>query len=255
MKIELFNTEANNIWRKVTSQSAPDQLHVELDLHKKLLNFFQVGEYYYWVFNLTTFELDIVSNGVLSVLGYTPAEFSLQLLMDITHPDDRPWFLNYENSAAAFLKGLPLEKLTRYKVRYDFRLKSKGGKYVRLLHQSAVIEHDENGQLIRTIGVHTDITSLKPEGKPILSFIGLDGEPSYIDVDVEKLFTVSKEPLSKREKQILLLIMDGRSSKEISGMLNISKQTVDTHRNNMLAKNDLRNTGELIAKAIRLGWI
>ena len=44
-------------------------------------------------------------------------------------------------------------------------------------------------------------------------------------------------------------------SKEISCILNISKQTVDTHRKNMLHKNNLSNTGELIGKAIRYGWI
>ena len=42
---------------------------------------------------------------------------------------------------------------------------------------------------------------------------------------------------------------------KISSILNISKQTVDTHRKNMLHKNNLNNTGELVAKAIRYGWI
>ena len=36
---------------------------------------------------------------------------------------------------------------------------------------------------------------------------------------------------------------------------NISKQTVDTHRKNMVHKKHLNNTGELIGKAIRNGWI
>jgi DNA-binding CsgD family transcriptional regulator len=37
--------------------------------------------------------------------------------------------------------------------------------------------------------------------------------------------------------------------------LNIGKQTVDTHRNNMIERNHLRNTSELIAKAIKQGWV
>jgi DNA-binding CsgD family transcriptional regulator len=53
----------------------------------------------------------------------------------------------------------------------------------------------------------------------------------------------------------LTLLMEGRLSKEISQILKISKQTVDTHRKNMLGKKKLSNTSELVGKAIRHGWI
>jgi len=89
----------------------------------------------------------------------------------------------------------------------------------------------------------------------MFSIIGLDDEPSYINIDVEKVFTVSKEVLSRREKEILLLIMDGKLSKEIGDILHISKQTIDTHRTNMITKCQVKNTSELVAKAIRQGWI
>ncbi len=255
METELFNTEASKIWKRITSDVPRGQLQVEIDLYKKLLNFFQAGDYFYWIFNLQNFCLDMVSDEMTAVLGYQKAEFSLEMLMDAVHPDDRPYFLNFENKALEFLSALPIEKLMKYKVRHDFRVKAKDGRYVRLLHQAIIIQHDENGQIMRTLGFETDITHIKPEGKPTLSFIGLEGEPSYINVDVENVFTVSKELLSKREKQILLLIMEGKLSKEIGQILHISKQTVDTHRNNMLAKCNAANTSELIVKAIRQGWV
>ena len=116
-------------------------------------------------------------------------------------------------------------------------------------------EHDKNGGVSRTLGVHTDITYLKQEGKPVLSFIGMDGEPSYLDVGAKNIFIESKEELTKREKQVLKLLIEGKLSKEISDILKISKQTVDTHRKNMVHKKNLSNTSELIGKAIRYGWI
>jgi len=255
MNTELFRAEAKNIWEKVTSNTAPQQLDFELDLFKKLLNFFQVGDYFYCVFNLQEIRLDKVSDDVLPVLGYQASEFTIELLMENIHPDDRPWFLNFENKAREFLSALPVEKLMKYKIRHDFRIKKKDGTYIRLLHQAMIIEHDENGQILRTVALETDITHLKPEGKPTMSIIGLENEPSYIDVDVEKIFTISGENLTKREKQILTLIMEGKLSKEIGKMLHISKQTVDTHRNNMIEKNNVKNTSELIAKAIKQGWV
>jgi DNA-binding CsgD family transcriptional regulator len=243
MDTPTFNKEATNIWQKATSDATPEQLNLELDLYKKLLSFFQVGDYFYCVYNLRDFILDVVH----------PNTF--EILMDNIHPDDRAWFLNFENKIGEFLAGLPVQKLMNYKARYDFRIKKKDGTYVRLLHQSIIIEHDEKGMVLRTLGLATDITHLKPEGTPLLSIIGLDGEPSYINVDVKKVFAVSKEFLSKREKQVLLLIMEGKLSKEIGEILNIGKQTVDTHRNNMIERNHLRNTSELIAKAIKQGWV
>ena len=255
MKLELFNTEANNIWKKAAGAPDIGQLRVELDLYKKLLSFFQVGDYYYMIFNIPVLELEFTSKEIELVLGYRPSEFKMQVLLDLIHPEDRSYFLNFENKAAEFLVMLPIEKLMKYKVRYDYRIKKKDGAYIRILQQSTAIEHDEKGGLIRTLAVHTDITPLKPDGKPVLSFIGLDGEPSYINVDVDKVFAASKEIFSRREKQVLALLIEGKMSKEIATTLNISKQTVDKHRKNVIAKNGLKNTVELVSSAIKSGWL
>lgn len=52
--------------------------------------------------------------------------------------------------------------------------------------------------------------------------------------------------LSEREIEVLQLIVQGKTSKEIANLLFISKNTVDTHRRNILSKTELRNTKELI---------
>jgi DNA-binding CsgD family transcriptional regulator len=255
MKLELFSAEANNIWKKAKSHPTSEKFHFEVDIYKKLLSFFLVGDYYYFIFNLATLDMEFASPDIEMVLGYQPSEFNMPKMLDIIHPDDRPFFLNFENKAGQFLMRLPFQKLMKYKVRYDYRIQKKNGEYIRILQQSTAIEQDENGRLIRTLSVHTDITHLKPDGKPVLSLIGLDGEPSYINVDVEEVFSVSKEFLSKREKQVLTLLIEGKLSKEIGSILHISKQTVDRHRKNMIARNNFNNTAELISNAIRKGWL
>jgi hypothetical protein len=234
MKLELFNTNANNIWKKAAGYSAAEQMRFELSLSKKLLNFFQVGNYFYFIFNISSFDFELVSQEIELLLGYHPSEFNINMLLEKTHPDDRPYFLNFENKAGEFLANLPVEKLMQYKVRYDYRIRKKNGEYIRILQQSMVIDHDASGGIIRTLATHTDITYLKPEVKPVFSIIGFEGEPSYIDV--EKVFNISKEILTKREKEILNLLIEGKLSKEISDILNISKETVDKHRKNMLRK-------------------
>ncbi|MEO7802135.1 MAG: LuxR C-terminal-related transcriptional regulator, partial [Ginsengibacter sp.] len=147
------------------------------------------------------------------------------------------------------------DKLMKYKVRYDIRFRKKDDTYIRILYQGCMLEHDDSGRMVRTFSVHTDITYLKKEGRPVLSFIGLEGEPSFIDVGGANIYHESKNDLTHREKQVLKLLIEGKLSKEISSQLKISKQTVDTHRKNMLHKKKLNNTNELIAKAISHGWI
>ncbi len=56
--------------------------------------------------------------------------------------------------------------------------------------------------------------------------------------------------LSPREIQVLEMILQGNTSREIAESLFISKTTVDTHRRNLLEKTGCRNTSELLLKAI-----
>ncbi len=255
MKMEVFNNEFNKLFKRFGSEASPSQLSVELELYKKLWNFFLVGDSYYFIINHHTLEVELVSNEVKAIMGYDPSEYNISFLNEILHPEDYPWYLTFGSKWIEFFSQLPLEKLMKYKVRHDYRLKKKNGEYVRILYQGILLEHDANGGFLRSLGVHSDITYLKHEGRPELSFIGMDGEPSYYNVGAENIFTESKEDLSNREKQVLTLLVEGKSSKEIGNMLYISKQTVDTHRKNMIHKKNLSNTSELVCKAIRQGWI
>jgi DNA-binding NarL/FixJ family response regulator len=64
-------------------------------------------------------------------------------------------------------------------------------------------------------------------------------------------------PLSQREIEILKMIMDGNTNNEIADKLFLSNRTVDTHRKNILAKLQLKNTAALVKyateKAVFLG--
>jgi len=61
--------------------------------------------------------------------------------------------------------------------------------------------------------------------------------------------------LTKRELQVLKLIAEEKSNKEIADSLFISTRTVDAHRRNLLDKLQAKNTASLVKYAIRLGLI
>lgn len=64
-----------------------------------------------------------------------------------------------------------------------------------------------------------------------------------------------EEIFSQREREVLYLLSQGRSSKEIADTLFITERTVESHRKNMIEKGKVKNTVELVAHAFSLGII
>lgn len=254
MKILLYE-EARKIWQIMTESKDPPDLTLDLEINKKVLNLFHVGDFYYFIFNVQKAEFDYIHPAVFDLLGYNANECTVAGMMNNIHPDDRGWFLDFENTAVNFFNNLPPEKVKKYKVRYDLRVKKADGEYVRLLQQTIPIQHDGKGTVLRTLVVHTDISHLKMAGSPVLSFIGLEGEPSFLNVAVKKSFIPARELLTKREKEVLQLMLSGMPSREIAMNLGISKQTIDKHRKNMLRKTGIKSSAEMVVKAIKEGWV
>jgi DNA-binding NarL/FixJ family response regulator len=65
----------------------------------------------------------------------------------------------------------------------------------------------------------------------------------------------SYELLTDREREILQLVAEGKTNKEIASTLNVSLYTVDTHRTHILQKLNLHSVPELILYAVRKGII
>jgi DNA-binding NarL/FixJ family response regulator len=67
--------------------------------------------------------------------------------------------------------------------------------------------------------------------------------------------SVSDESLTHRESQVLLLVAEGKSNKEIADALEISVRTVEMHRHNLRSKIGVQSTAELVQYAIRKGML
>lgn len=66
----------------------------------------------------------------------------------------------------------------------------------------------------------------------------------------QKKATKSKKSITKREKEVLKLIVEGFTSAEIAKRLFISSRTVETHRSNLMSKLGLKNTAALVRYAL-----
>ena len=63
------------------------------------------------------------------------------------------------------------------------------------------------------------------------------------------------ELLTDREKEVLQLLAEGRSNKEVATLLEVGLSTVETHRANFMEKLNLHNTAEIVLYAVRKGII
>jgi DNA-binding CsgD family transcriptional regulator len=62
-------------------------------------------------------------------------------------------------------------------------------------------------------------------------------------------------PLTSREVQVLALVADGHSTKEIAALLGISYKTADSHRSRIMEKLGVHETASLVRYAIRQGIV
>ena len=72
-----------------------------------------------------------------------------------------------------------------------------------------------------------------------------DGRKSPLEID----------PLTTREREVVKLIAEGRSSKEIADLLCISVRTVDNHRANIMEKLNMKKATDLVKYAIQKGYL
>lgn len=252
---DLVLREVQKVWSEISHYRAPAPLQVEAEIYKRLVDIVQPGDYYYMVFNPTELSLEYVSESVERVLGYKREEMTVEKNLSIIHPDDLPYFMDFEATVAKFCAELPPAKIPKYKSRYDYRVRKADGSYIRILQQIVAIQSDEQGAVLGSFIVHTDISHLKTSTKMSLSMIGLDGEPSYLDMNPVKKYIPSKELLTRREKEVLRLMAQGKTTAEIAEELYISPATVSTHRKNIHRKTETGTLLELVNLAVEKGWM
>ena len=72
---------------------------------------------------------------------------------------------------------------------------------------------------------------------------------------ISSRLAVAAKPLTRRELQVIVLICDGRTTKQIASILGIGVKTAESHRTRLMQKLDIHSTAGLVRYAIRQGLI
>jgi DNA-binding NarL/FixJ family response regulator len=110
-----------------------------------------------------------------------------------------------------------------------------------------VLKHSAGGELIEAIRAALDgrvYLSPSIQGEVLEAFIRGGGEPEKGVLE-----------LTSRQREILQLVAEGRTMKEIATQLGISTRTVESHKYDMMEKLGLKSTAELIQFAIKRGIV
>ncbi len=147
------------------------------------------------------------------------------------------------------LKTLPIEDRCDYYVSSKMRMRDRNGSYIPILHRMFYVCSCTMGNLWLDLCLYNHLPEELPPETPNGVIVN-SATGAIIKADRQKC----KDILSTREKEILRLIGQGKMSKEIAGLLSISKNTVDRHRQNILEKLQVKSSIEAcnIAKLMNL---
>jgi two-component system, NarL family, response regulator NreC len=128
--------------------------------------------------------------------------------------------------------------------------------------------HSDESYVLRALkaGARGYLLKASPEADVIAAIRAVSSGNAYFSPSITKLLVEeyvvearrrgvedTYELLSTREKEILRLLVSGKTNREIAELLFISVATVETHRNNVFQKLHLHNLAELILYAVRKG--
>ena len=88
----------------------------------------------------------------------------------------------------------------------------------------------------------------RPYFSPVIASTLLD---EYLQTMKKNKVRDSYDLLSEREKEVLQLLAEGKSNKEVASLLNLSPYTIESHRTSLMQKLNLHNTAEIVLYAVR----
>ena len=159
------------------------------------------------------------------------------IIMDITMPD-----LNGIEATRQIHSEIPGVKVIALSMHSDKRLVA--GILMAGASGYLLKEDCDSGELARAIrAVATNQIYLSPK----ISEIVIKDYVRHLSMTVSSPFSI----LTPREREVLQLLAEGKSTKEIASCLHVSVKTVETHRNKIMVKLDIRSIAELTKYAIR----
>lgn len=186
---------------------------------------------------------------------------SNDVYLNLLHPEDAKIIeMHVIGKSLEYLHLINNNDYENYFISYNYRIKTVDEEYKHIFQRFNYISEEVSGEMCGIVGYIMDITHFKFDN--IITHT-IEKYPSEKTTDHEviykRTFCVAEEGkkhlLSFREIEILKHIGKGLPSKQIAFLMNISVNTVNNHRKNMLHKTNCKSSSELISFAEKLGLL
>ncbi|KIC63029.1 response regulator transcription factor [Chryseobacterium taiwanense] len=248
----------NDVWDQYPEVLSNQQIVGAIpEIERLIAELFTLGPFYYYTLNVENSTLSNFSEGILSIHSLKKYPKHLKDIIDLIHPDDLAFVMEAETWTLEMYKEIGFEHQMQLKSGYSFRMKTKENVYEMFHHQAIHTLKDQNGKLLETINIHTNIQHLSQENNYVVTVSGIGTRHDFHQKTLRpELFALNiTDRLTKRELEVFVLLIKGYSDKEIAETIVISYHTVRTHHKNILKKTKSRNSKELIKKGLVQGFL
>lgn len=200
-------------------------------------------------FDYRELKLAFYTSNVEEITGYSASFLKnkgMEAGLGMIHPDDLPELFRFQKIVFDTWHTLSPKEKETFQWTYTVRWVHKATKEVKwFFARVRAYLVDENGNIVFDLHLIVELTT-----PPQTS--SYDWSLSYTSSTGEKVLCTRTEPvkvhvnLTKKEKQVAVLLMEGLNSDDIAKRLFISANTVYTHRKNILKKVGAKNTPEML---------
>ncbi len=199
-----------------------------------------------------------MSENTKTISGFDASDYingGLDFQMSRLHPDDLNVFTSKVFSEfIAYSRTIPNSDLKKTVFSLNCRCKRKDDAYIQFLQQYVVLERDKLNNPFLTLGVVTDITPFKADNRMIFSVTMYNENGRDLKIYSPHSSAIS-QVISKREIEILKLVLKGHTSKKIAETMHLSYYTVRAHRRKLMEKTNCKNAAELGSYALSNGLV
>lgn len=250
-----------DIWGKFDDVRSVTSVNYDVDYQRRLFsNLFCPGPNVSFITDFPSQEIEYVDEGVKDLLGIDRENVNLETILDRVHVDDFDFVLACEGKIFWFIdQVIKKSEMLLYKFSYTVRFNTGNNKYSQFLHQAVVLRQDSFGRIAKVLSVNSMIDHISIRNNRKLSAIHMNGGQSYFNIcpftDGIESGPNETSPLTEREKDTVRQFAEGHDYKKVGEILNVSPNTIRTHKQNILKKLKAKNMIQVVTIGLQQGWM
>ncbi|WP_136480222.1 LuxR C-terminal-related transcriptional regulator [Cognatitamlana onchidii] len=246
----MTNTRIKDVYKEIFKSHDNPSLESHIEKIIELDAYLPYSSTFFCITNTQDLKFEYISKNFKACTGLDDADMRLKgmrYFWSRMHPDDLELWLQALNELMNFtLSEISVADRSKMSYTWNYRFMTSGGEYVNMVQNTTPLEFDSHNKPVVGLAHYTVLPSaieMQICASAKLLNENKEYETVYFNNFSQKLLSSG---ISNRERDIIRLLVLNYSSKVIGEKLNISSNTVDTHRRNILKKLNIASTGELV---------